>query len=156
MSKYIRDCLSQVIEQSCRQHNFAHRHLILHWENIIGPKFHTISQLVAVKFPPQQTRDGTLIIALTNPGLSLEIQMQQLSIVQRVNQYFGYPAISKLRFVIRKEVKMNDNFLTHPRTVAPIKHQVSELDATIQDEEIKEALKRLALASFTSYYPSQH
>ena len=66
------------------------------WDEIIGPDIADIAKLVAIK----QTIDKkySVVIKPTNPALALQLSYSQDEILRRINEYFGYPAISKITF----------------------------------------------------------
>lgn len=64
-----------------------------------------ISSPIAVKFPQfknygrQGKENGILECGLKNPAYLMELQMQKNLMIEKLNVYFGYRAISDVKFV---------------------------------------------------------
>ncbi|MGE3770045.1 MAG: DUF721 domain-containing protein [Bdellovibrionales bacterium] len=72
--------------------------LLEHWPEIAGPATARLCSPQQVRFPNNEKRDGTLVLAA--PGAArLELQHQTPHILSRVNQFFGYAAIAKIQLV---------------------------------------------------------
>ena len=66
------------------------------WAEIMGADIALIAKLVAIK----KNRDNTfnVVIRPTNPAYTLQLSYQKQEIINRINKYFGYDAVSKISF----------------------------------------------------------
>lgn len=70
--------------------------LAARWDKIMGVDIATIARLAAIK----KNRDNTfnVVIRPTNPAYTLQLSYQKQEIINRINKYFGYDAVSKISF----------------------------------------------------------
>ncbi len=68
--------------------------LTARWDEIMGDKIASVAQIVAIK----QTRDKKFNIVLRphNPAMALELSYMNDEILNKINKYFGYNAVSKI------------------------------------------------------------
>ena len=83
--------------------------IITHWPQIVGEKFAQMSFAEKITFPKGMRSEGTLHLNVTSSG-ALLFQYAQDLILERVNTFFGYKALSKLRMIhglsVEKEAKI--------------------------------------------------
>lgn len=70
--------------------------IITHWEQIVGERFATLALPERIIFPKGKKGEGTLYLSVTSTS-SLFIHYSQGIILEHVNRFFGYKAISKLQ-----------------------------------------------------------
>ena len=68
--------------------------IISEWSEIAGDA-RTWSEPQSISFPPHKTGDGSLLVNVAS-GRGPEMQMMASEIIGRVNQLFGYRAVSRL------------------------------------------------------------
>lgn len=85
-----------------RKRGFAQSHILAHWPEIVGTALAEYSSPEKLAFP-QATNDGrgpttgaTLAIRVDGP-VALEIRHLEPQIVERINGYYGYNAVSRLK-----------------------------------------------------------
>ena len=69
--------------------------IITHWSQIVGEKFSRLAIPEKITFPQGKRSEGTLHLSATSSG-ALLIQYAQDLILEQVNIFFGYKALSKL------------------------------------------------------------
>ena len=119
---------------------------ITHWPQIVGEKFARLALVEKVTFPMGKRSDGTLHLSVTSSG-ALLLQYAQDLILEQVNIFFGYKALSKL--------KMTHDLIpskeSSPSTIIPplsLEHQnwINGQINTIDDPELKRCLTKLGEA----------
>ena len=70
--------------------------IITHWPQIVGENFAHISLAEKITFPPGKKAEGTLHLTVTSSG-AVMVQYAQELILEQVNRFFGYKALTKLR-----------------------------------------------------------
>lgn len=70
--------------------------IITHWPQIVGERFAGLAIPEKITFPKGKKEDGTLYLSVTSSG-SLLLHYAQGLILEHVNTFFGYKAISKLQ-----------------------------------------------------------
>jgi len=116
------------------QHIFGERgfvgaDLITNWEEIVG---HEISQGVVpvrLTFPQKQRSNGALHVRAAGGAFALLFEHQKARVIERINTYFGYPAISEIR-IVQGAVKLP-------------KPEPEEVEWPLGDEEVQELLQKV-------------
>ena len=79
------------------QHGFTQVELITHWSDIMGPELSMGVKPVKLTFPAKDRMNGTLFVRSAGGAFAMLLEHQKDRIMERVNTYFGYPAISRLK-----------------------------------------------------------
>jgi hypothetical protein len=129
------------------RHGFASEQLISQWDVIVGQPFAAFSVPDKIKWPRNAEENarktgGTLILRAA-AGRGLELHYEAPRIIERVNQFLGYGAITSLK-IVQSSLQPEPAKPT-PRPIAPeaAKAWQAKID-DIADDELKAALSRLA------------
>lgn len=128
---------------------FVEGKLLRDWEQIVGPQWSLFSCPEKIFFPPHKREEGTMHIRVWG-GAALELQHQSLSILDRINRYFGYKAIASFSL---KQVP-SPLVSSCPAPIARIfctqeqKKRVADLVQAIPHEALQKALVNLGEALF--------
>ena len=70
--------------------------LVQRWDEIMGHDIASVARVVAIK----KNRDNTFNIVLRPavPAYALQLSYRADEIIQKINKYFGYNAVSKISF----------------------------------------------------------
>ncbi len=124
-----------------RRHGFAQDQLIARWPEIAGPVLSSVSLPIKLSFPPSKKRGGTLTIQVEGP-YALQMQHIQDLLLERVNQFFGYRAVERIRLMqgevprpaARSSVPSGPSIALPPEVLAmpdgPLKEALVQLAAT--------------------------
>lgn len=116
--------------------------ILTHWPQIVGEKFAQLSLPEKITFPFGKKTEGTLHLSVTSAG-SILVQSVQDLILDHVNRFFGYKAVSRL-YMTHGLVITPKPSLPPPEPIAPaIEEWVQKETETIQDPELKECLASL-------------
>lgn len=87
-----------VTKSALAKRGFVQGEIIGRWREIIGPRLagHTSPEKLSF---PRGERDGATLHVRVAPGLAPEVQHDQPRILDRINAYFGYRAVSGLKIV---------------------------------------------------------
>ncbi len=143
-------------------HGFAYAQILTHWDSIVRPDLADFCQPERLRWPPGQERikaerrrlGGTLTIKVEGPA-AIELQHDSQHIIERINNFYGYSAISGLQIkqgpVAQVEQKPDLPALDDTRRAG--------LDArlrSVTDPDLKQALKRLGTGALaTSNRPAK-
>ena len=130
-----------------QRHGFASEQLISQWDVIVGPQFAGFCAPDKITWPKTAVESarklgGTLVIRAV-AGRGLELQYDAARIIERVNQFLGYGAITSLKI-------MQNGYVPAVQKPAPaaIKPEARQAWANkiedIADVELKAALLRLS------------
>ena len=124
-----------------KKHGFAQSDVTTHWPQIVGEQTAAISTPERIRWPRgmEDKASGTLFVKV-QAGRGLDVEYAAAGILERVNRFLGYQAVSSLKVTqahdFRKPVK---------RHVVPIEPTPAVLAqvSTIEDTELQLALARL-------------
>ena len=70
--------------------------LVARWDEIMGRDIASVARLAAIK----KNRDNTFNVVLRPavPAYALQLSYRSEEIIQKINKYFGYDAVSKISF----------------------------------------------------------
>jgi hypothetical protein len=78
------------------RHGLAAGGLVADWPSIVGAQLAQCCVPMRLAFPPAERANGTLHLRVQGP-LALELQHLEPVVLERINSYFGYRAVAKLR-----------------------------------------------------------
>ena len=119
--------------------------LLTAWPEIVGEDLAATSMPLKVQWKHQHFEDdvfepGTLQVAAE--GMSaLHLQHQTGQVIDRVNAFMGYRAIARIKLVQRPVETAKPKKRQRPMTEGQ-KRKVEKLTNTIEDDELKAAMKR--------------
>ena len=73
--------------------------IIARWADIVGTDVARNCVPEGIAFPPGQRQNGTLQIRVDGGSAAVELQHLSPILIERVNGYFGYPAVARVRLV---------------------------------------------------------
>jgi len=150
---------SKVAEQAYARHGAAWAGLLSNWQTIIGQPLSDICLPEKISWPRQQsgqseTRSrhqkigGTLVMKVAY-GRALEIQHTTPQIIDRINAYYGYQAISQIK-IIQGNIPKPE--ISRKPALPPLDETVAgQLDAQMADidnDDLQDALRTLAKGVF--------
>lgn len=130
---------------------FAEGAVVGDWPSVIGTVLARHTSPERIVFGPGTRSEGTLHLRVDSGGHATEIQHFEPQIIERINGYFGYRAVARLKLI--------QGPLPPRKTVSPAKprplsaNQEKDLEkrlADIDDGELKSALEGLGRAVLTS------
>ena len=78
---------------------FSDMELISHWGDILGEELAQGVLPVRLSFPQGSRQNGTLHVRAAAGAFALLFEQQKMYICNRINSYFGYPAISQIKII---------------------------------------------------------
>jgi hypothetical protein len=130
---------------------FAEGAVIGDWPSVVGTVLAQHTSPERIVFERGARREGILHLRVDGGGHATEIQHFEPQIVERINSYFGYRAVARLKLI--------QGPLPPSKTVSPSKpHTLSTSEekdleerlAGVDDDELKSALEGLGRAVLAS------
>lgn len=150
----------KLTKASFARYGFAYGELMARWPEIVGKALAQYCEPERIKWPRgsaenAQKLGGTLIIR-AEPGRGLVLQYQTHHIIERINQFYGYGAVTSIKIVqghmpSSKQLINKDNSLDMKTEEA-----LSQRLQSISDEKLKEALHRLGAGALAKKSSSPH
>ena len=75
---------------------FAGAEILTHWPNIVGPELAAFACPLQVKYPKGRNAGATLHLRVSHGAAAAMLQMKLPAVMERINRFFGYEAISKI------------------------------------------------------------
>jgi len=133
--------LPRVTRKILGRHGLAEGGLVADWASIVGATIAGCSLPLRLSFTGGERREGTLHVRVSG-ALALELQHLEPQVLERINGYFGYRAVGRLK-IHQGPVPVER------RTRRPPPPPVDETDiaaavAGIADDGLRQALHGLA------------
>ena len=147
--------LDELVGETAMKRGFTYSHLLTNWSEIAGESIAAISTPLSVRYK-KNAHCGTLDV-LTSGARAQELAMSIPDVVERINSFHGYRAISDVRItqvsrrstVQRKPV----DELTVPIEPSPeIRKIVDEAVEGIDDEALRDELRELGIGLLSRHY----
>lgn len=90
--------VSPLAGKALKRHGFTQTTLIERWPEVAGPVMAQASLPLKLGFSPG-ARDGGTLTLLVEPAMATRLQHGGDLLIERVNGFFGYAAVSRLKLV---------------------------------------------------------
>lgn len=137
----VKDLLGAVGGAAFRRFGFVQHSVVSRWAEIVGPRYAQVSAPESIRFPPGRKSGG--VLTLTVEGAHAPV-MQHVApaIVERVNTFFGYPAIERVSF--RQGAVPKAAPRKAPPSLRPIPKELGDSLREVADPELRACLEGLA------------
>jgi hypothetical protein len=141
LDKHFKQLTRAVFER----HGFAYGEALMQWDAIVGERLAQHTRPLKVKWPRQHSSPqklGGVLMVQAAPGFALELHYETPRLIERINSYFGYGAISAVKIVPGSPARHSRSLkaaAVPPEEAAAIKERL----AGIAEGGLKEALARL-------------
>ena len=135
--------LPKVTRRTLGRHGLAEGGLVTDWAAVVGSTIAERSLPLRLSFTGGERREGTLHVRISG-ALALELQHLEPQILERINGYFGYRAVGRLR--IHQGPVPGLPASRRPPAIAPTSEAEAEIGgllATVEDQGLREALRGL-------------
>ncbi len=140
----IAELMPEVGRTAFRRFGFVQSSVVTRWPEIVGERHARVCMPEAIRFAPGEKSDGILQL-LVVPAHAPMISHVIPEIIERVNRFFGYNAVSrvKLRQGAVKPPPAKER-PTAPPSLRPIPFELGESLRDIGDPELRTVLESLA------------
>ena len=143
-ARAISDLMPNIGRTAFRRFGFVQSSVVTRWGEIVGMRHAQVCSPEAIRFPPGEKCDGILQLVV-KPGHAPVIQHVVPEIIDRVNRFFGYKAVAKIK-IRQGEVKPPPASVerTAPPSLKPVPMELGESLRDIGDPELRAVLESLA------------
>ena len=133
-----------------KRFGFVQSAVVSRWSEIVGERYAKVSSPESIRFPAGKKSGGVLTLLVEGAHAPL---MQHLTpiIVERVNRFFGYPAVSRL--VFRQGRPTVEARRPKRPALRPVPKELGEGLREIADLELRACLESLAARLVSSNGP---
>jgi hypothetical protein len=131
-----------VTRRTLGRHGLAEGGLIADWTAIVGAMIAERSLPLRLSFAGGERREGTLHVRVSG-ALALELQHLEPQVLERINGYFGYRAVGRLK-IHQGPVPVERRDRREPPPLGPeAEAEIGTLVAGVDDEGLRQALRDL-------------
>ena len=141
------DAMNDMVKKLLGSHSFIEIDIIKNWERIVGEDLAEISVPQKIDFKKGSRDEGVLTLMVVSGGFALELSQNERVIVEKINTYFGYKAVEKIKIM---QTGTADFFKTGPKFADIEKKKLvtqkeqNYIDGITKDVESEELKNRLA------------
>ncbi len=138
--------LGRLTARAMGRRGFAQGAVVRDWPVIVGDVLARQSAPERILYPRGAKTGGTLHLRVANPGLALELQHLEPMVLDRVNGYFGFRAVEKVK-ILQAPLPSDDEPATPRRALTAAEVAALKRDLTgVEDAELRASLERLGTA----------
>lgn len=143
-ARAISDLMPEVGRTAFRRFGFVQSSVVTRWPEIVGARHARVCSPEAIRFPPGEKSNGILQLVVV-PAHAPMIQHVIPEIIERVNRFFGYNAVAKVK-IRQGEVKppAASEPKAAPPSLKPVPLELGESLRDIGDPELRAVLESLA------------
>jgi hypothetical protein len=147
-ARAVGDMLPEVGGASFRRFGFVQSTVVSRWGEIVGARYADVSAPESIRFPGGRRSEGVLTLVVDGAHAVI-MQHVGPEIIERVNRFFGYPAVARL--AIRQGVAPERRVeRAAPPSLRPIPASLGDGLRAIADPELRACLEGLAGALVAS------
>ena len=140
-ARAVSELLPDVGRATFRKFGFVQHSIVSRWAEIVGERYARVSAPESIRFPQGKRAEGVLSLVVTG-AYAPTMQHVGPEIVERVNRFFGYPAVARL--AIRHGEVRRPQKTAPPPPPKPLSETMGESLRGIADPELKAVLEALA------------
>lgn len=143
-AKPVADLVPQIGRAAFRRYGFVQSSVVTRWPEIVGPVHAKVCAPESIRFPPGEKSGGILQLVVL-PAHAPLIQHVLPEIIERVNRFFGYNAVARVK-MRQGAVKppAAEEKRTAPPSLKPIPMELGDSLRDIGDPELRAVLESLA------------
>lgn len=142
-ARAISDLMPDIGRAAFRRFGFVQSSVVTRWGEIVGEKYAAISCPETIRFPMGQKSGG--ILELTVEGAHATLMQHVIpEIIERVNRFFGYGAVNRVKIRQGHVPKSEAPKTKAPPNLRPIPLELGENLRDIADPELHAVLESLA------------
>lgn len=143
------------------KNGFTETDIITNWENIISEQLAQYCSPLKIEFPRDKKNNGRLLLMVTSGAFALEISHKEKYILDKINTYFGYNAVSSIKILQNNEIntiKSNspeDEDLSEKYVSPENEKKIKNLTNGINNKNLKEILIKLGHSIFADNHKEE-
>lgn len=146
-ARAVADLMPEIGRAAFRKFGFVQSSVVSRWDEIVGPRYAAVSAPEMIRFPIGKKADGTLELVVHGAHATM-MQHVVPEIIERVNRFFGYSAVAKIK--MRQGTIAKQGAAPKPvsppslRPLRPLPMELGDSLREIADPELFAVLESLA------------
>ena len=147
-AKPVGTLMPQIGRTAFRRFGFVQSSVVSRWPEIVGETHSRVCMPESIRFPPGEKAEGILNL-VASPGHATLIQHVIPEIIERVNRFFGYNAVARIKLrqgTVKPPAGIGaaSEKPKAPPSLKPIPMELGESLRDIGDPELRTVLESLA------------
>lgn len=143
-AKAIGDLMPEIGRTAFRRFGFVQSSVVTRWPEIVGSRHARVCSPEAIRFPPGEKAEGILQLVVL-PAHAPLIEQVVPEIIERVNRFFGYRAVARVKLRQGAVTPPPDGRAAKPPpSLKPIPLELGDSLRDIGDPELRTVLESLA------------
>lgn len=152
-AKAIGDLMPEIGRTAFRRFGFVQSSVVTRWPEIVGPRHARVCSPEAIRFPPGEKAEGILQLVVV-PAHAPLIEQVIPEIIERVNRFFGYRAVARVKLRQGAVIPPTEGRPAKPPpSLKPIPLELGDSLRDIGDPELRTVLESLARSLSNSEAP---
>ena len=143
-ARAVSDLMPEIGRAAFRRFGFVQSSVVSRWDEIVGARYAAVAAPEAIRFPIGKKSDGTLELTVEGAHATM-IQHVIPEIIERVNRFFGYSAVARIK--VRQGVVAKPAAVRKPAAppmLRPVPMELGDSLREIADPELFAVLESLA------------
>ncbi len=140
-ARSVAELLPDAGRASFRKFGFVQHSVVSRWAEIVGARYAGVSAPESIRFPQGKRANGVLTLTVAGAHAPMR-QHVAPEIVERVNRFFGYPAVE--RVVMRQGTVAKAAPKPLRRELQPVPVELGDSLRAVGDPELRTVLESLA------------
>jgi hypothetical protein len=142
-ARAVSDMLPDIGRAAFRRFGFVQSSVVSRWREIVGERYAGVSSPESIRFPQGRRSEGVLNLIVEGAHAPM---MQHVApvIIERVNRFFGYPAVARIAFRQGIVKIAKARMRPAPVSLRPIPAELGDSLREIVDPELRAVLESLA------------
>lgn len=139
----IADLMPRIGGAAFRRFGFVQSSIVTRWAEIAGERYAAVSMPESIRFPAGKKADGTLALTVMS-GHAPIIQHVLPELIERVNRFFGYPAVARIAIKQGEIARSEPERRPPPSNLRPVPRELGDSLRDIGDAELRTVLEEMA------------
>jgi hypothetical protein len=142
-ARAVSDIVPDIGRAAFRRFGFVQSSVVSRWREIVGDRYAAVSSPESIRFPPGKRSDGVLNLIVEGAHAPM-MQHVAPAIVERVNRFFGYPAVARVAFRQGLVQVARARSRAAPASLRPLPAELGDSLREVADPELRACLESLA------------
>jgi hypothetical protein len=142
-ARAVSDLMPEIGRAAFRRFGFVQSSVVSRWDEIVGQRYAAVSCPESIRFPVGKKSEGTLELVVES-GHAPMMQHVMPEIIDRVNRFFGYAAVVRVKMRQGIVVTPKPAVAAAPPMLKPVPFELGESLREIADPELNAVLESLA------------
>lgn len=152
--------MAPLTKQLFGKKGFVEVSILTNWDKIVGKELADYSFPLKIDFKREQKNNGILHLQVPSGAFALEIAHREKYILEKINAYFGYNAVSGLKIIQNSAISFEEKFVNEQSKPKDLvtddeKKYIESLSDEIKNSKLKEILIKLGHCIFNENHKKE-